>query len=535
MRIMSIKNWERPIRIAIILAMALTLLSPLGSAVFADDGTTDDPPSSEESEPPPEGESGGDEQIPAEAAPVEDAAPAEETAPAEEAAPAEEVAPSEDAEAVAEDVPIEDETCLADEAVAAAADTVAEETEESSAVADPYFYYGGTLYNYTSIQDAIDELSANGWTPDGGLIIVEDGTFTEDVVIDGDAWNGGADTPLELILQSENGSGSTVIDGNVIIQNMLDFILDGFEITDGVVVIDNTGTLTIEDVVATNDSGDAISVENQTGDVVLSNVNASNAGNGVEGDNIGNGVYIEVNAGGSVTMTNVTANNNEESGALVVFNGDDENNEINVTDSQLSENGQFGVWAQPETGTVTLTCVLASANEYGAVKVPVGEEVIWIKCEPKEDKEEDPYEDCEISDLSSKYVNVGDGMMVEFPPIDPTEDEDASYASYMTITDPSKLPTNLPEGDIFMVGIDILLYNAEIPEGETIKIEFFIAGYQWEENFAVLWFDADAADWVDVPFTRESHPRIPGGKIVAEWDQPGIFVLVIHGEGTPDA
>jgi hypothetical protein len=550
MRIMAMRNWERPIRIAVILAMALTLLSPLGSAVFADDGTTEDPPSSEESEPPPEGNSEGEEQAPAEAAPVEETAPTDEAAPAEEAALTEEAAatqdaeaaegsnPAEDAEAVAEDVPIEDETCLASEAVSTAADPAAdltEEAEETSTVADPYFYYGGTLYNYISIQDAVDELSSNGWTPDDGMIAVEDGTFTEDIVIDGSAWNGGADTPLELILQSVNGSGTTVIDGNVIIQNMLNMVLVGFEITGGVTAVDNTGTLTIDDVVATNVNGDAISVENQTGDVILSNVNASNAGNGVEGDNIGNGVYIDVNAGGTVTMTNVTANNNEESGALVVFDGDDENNEINVTDSQLSENGQYGVWAQPENGTVTLTCVLASANELGAVMVPVGEEVIWIKCESKEDKEEDPYEDCVISDLSSKYVNVGDGMMVEFPPIDPIEDQDASYASYMTIDDPSKLPANLPEGDIFVVGIDILLYNAEIPEGETIKIEFFIPGYQWEENFVVLWFDADAVNWVDVPFTREPHQRIPGGKIVAEWDQPGTFVLVIRGESTPDA
>ncbi|MEJ2606208.1 MAG: right-handed parallel beta-helix repeat-containing protein [Anaerolineales bacterium] len=505
MRIMAMRNWERPIRIAVILAMALTLLSPLGSAVFADDGTTEDPPSSEESEPPPEGNSEGEEQAPVEAAPVEETAPTDEAAPAEEAALTEEAAatqdaeaaegshPAEDAEAVAEDVPIEDETCLASEAVSTAADPAAdvtEEAEETSTIADPYFYYGGTLYNYISIQDAVDELSSNGWTPDDGMIVVEDGTFTEDIVIDGSAWNGGADTPFELILQSVNGSGTTVIDGNVIIQNMLNMVLGGFEITGGVTAVDNTGTLTIEDVIATNADGDAISVENQTGDVILSNVNASNAGNGVEGDNIG---------------------------------------------SQLSENGQYGVWAQPENGTVTLTCVLASANELGAVMVPVGEEVIWIKCESKEDKEEDPYEDCVISDLSSKYVNVGDGMMVEFPPIDPIEDQDASYASYMTIDDPSKLPANLPEGDIFVVGIDILLYNAEIPEGETIKIEFFIPGYQWEENFVVLWFDADAVNWVDVPFTREPHQRIPGGKIVAEWDQPGTFVLVIRGESTPDA
>lgn len=528
MRIIAMRNWERPIRIAVIMVMALTLLSPLGSVVFADDGTEGDPPVPEESEPPPEEESGGEAQAPADAPPVEDSEPvADEVAVEEDAEPvADEVAIEGEAEPVADEVAIEDEACLVEEA-----DTVADTSDEgdSSFVIDPYFYYLGTEYNYTSIQDAIDDLSSNGWTPDNGLIIVEDGAFTEDVTIDGDAWNGGLDTPDELILQSENGSGSTVINGTIIIQNMLDFILDGFEVTEGVEAINNSGTLTIEDVVATNSNGDAISVENQSGDVVISNVNASNAGNGTAGDNIGNGIYVDVDAGGSISLTNVTANGNEESGALLVFDGDDETNTITVTDSVFKENDQFGVWAQPEDGTVTFSCVKAAANELGAVMVPVGEEVIWIKCEPKEEKEDD-YEDCKIDDEAGKYVNVGDGMMVEFPPIDPIEDGDASYASYKVIDQSKQLPADLPEGDTFMVGIDILIYNAEIPEGETIKIEFFIAGYQWEENFAVLWFDDDAAEWVEVPFTKVPHERIPGGKIVAEWDQPGIFVLVLRNE-----
>ncbi len=520
MRIMVMRNWERPIRIAVIMVMALTLLSPLGSVVFADDGTEGDPPVTEESGPPPDEESEGEPSAPADTPPVEDAEPV-----------ADEAAFEEDAEPAADDVAIEDEACPVEEVDAAAE---ASDADESSTVIDPYFYYSGTEYNYTSIQDAIDYLSTNGWTPDGGLIIVEDGTFTENVTIDGNAWNGGADTPTELILQSENGSGATIIDGTVIIQNMLDFILNGFDVTEGVEAINNTGSLTIEDVVATSSNGDAIAVENHTGDVEITNVNASNASNGTVGDNIGNGIFVDVNAGGSISLTNVTANNNEESGALLVFDGDDENNVITVADSTFKLNDQFGVWAQPEDGTVTFSCVKAAANELDAVMVPVGEEVIWIKCEPKEDKEEE-YEDCKIDDEAGKYVNVGDGMMVEFPPIDPIVDEDASYASYLVIDKPKQLPANLPEGDTFMVGIDIIFYNAEIPEGETIKIEFFIAGYQWEETFAVLWFDVDAAEWVEIPFTKEPHERIPGGKIVAEWDQPGTFVLVLRNEVVSDS
>ncbi len=520
MRIIAMKNWERPIRIAVIMVMALTLLSPLGSVVFADDGTEGEPPVTEESEPPPEEESEGETPDPADTPPVEDTEPV-----------ADEVDIEEDAEPVADEVAIEDETCPVDDV-----DTAAEASDagESSIVIDPYFFIGGVEIQYASIQAAINYLSANGLTPDDGLIIVEDGILDEDVTIDGNAWLLGP-TPSELILQSENGSGATVIDGTVIIQNMLDFVLNGFEVTEGVEAISNTGTLIIEDVVATNPDGDAIAVVNHTGDVEITNVNASNAANGTVGDNIGNGVFVFANPGSSVSLTNVTANGNEESGALIVFHGDDETNVITVTDSIFNENGQYGVWAQPEDGTVTFSCVKASANAAGAIMVPVGEEMIWIKCEAEGEDKEDEYEDCIIDDKSGQYVNVGDGMMVEFPPIDPIVDADASYASYYVIDKSKQLPADLPEGDTFMVGIDILIYNAEIPEGETIKIEFFIAGYQWEENFAVLWFDEDAAEWVEVPFTKEPHERIPGGKIVAEWDQPGTFVLVLRSEVVSDS
>jgi hypothetical protein len=500
------RNWEKPIRIAVILVMLLVLLSPLASAVFADDGTTADPPSSEESEPPAEDETEDESEAPEASAPADDPAPA------------------------AVDVPIEDETCPADEAAAAESD--AGETEEPTIIIDPYFYILGTRVEHVSIQDAIDDLSGSGLTPDNGEIWVEDGTLDENVLIDGNAWNGGATTPTELILQSENGSGVTIIDGNVIIQNMQDFSMIGFEITEGLTAVDNTGTLTIEDVVATNPNGDAISVENHTGDVVVSNVHASGAANGAD-DNVGNGVYVDVNAGGSITLTGVYAVDNEESGAMLVFDGADSENEINVTDSKFKLNDDFGVLAQPESGTVTFNCVKAYANEDGAVMVPVGEEVIWVKCEPKDDGKKE-YKECKITDKSDKYVNAGDGIMIKFPPIDPLEDEDASYASYRTIKEPNKLPADLPEGEIFMVGVDILIYNAEVPEDETIQIEFFIAGYQWEEDFEVLWYDVETAEWVSIPFTKEPHARIPGGKIVAEWDQPGIFVLVMQGEVSAD-
>ena len=166
--------------------------------------------------------------------------------------------------------------------------------------------------------------------------------------------------------------------------------------------------------------------------------------------------------------------------------------------------------------------------------VPVGETVIWVKCECEEkcDKDKKDYKHTAIKEDKPKYVNVGHGMMVMFPPIAPIE-EGKAYGSFYPLLEPKKLPADLLPGDLFMVGIDIIIFNGEIPEGESLLVEFFIAGYQWEENFAVIWYNTETAEWVDVPFTKEPHERIPGGKIVAEWNEPGIFVLVIREEVTP--
>jgi hypothetical protein len=41
-----------------------------------------------------------------------------------------------------------------------------------------------------------------------------------------------------------------------------------------------------------------------------------------------------------------------------------------------------------------------------------------------------------------------------------------------------------------------------------------------------LFWDVDAAEWVEIPFELVPHDRMPGGKIVAHWPEPGIFVLV---------
>jgi hypothetical protein len=123
---------------------------------------------------------------------------------------------------------------------------------------------GPCVESSTPIQTAIDYLNGTdanspwyltgGATPDDGTIYVEAGTYTEDVIIDGLHWNGGANTPAALTLSGAS-SGTTILDGSVFIANMNIFTLSGFTVVDadhsenptGIVAVANTGTLTLSD------------------------------------------------------------------------------------------------------------------------------------------------------------------------------------------------------------------------------------------------------------------------------------------------
>ncbi len=193
-----------------------------------------------------------------------------------------------------------------------AIDMASIETTELLIVPDPYFYIGGVLHGYGSVTDAINAIIAFNKVPDGGMVYVEDGTYVEDVTIDGTV-----NSILKNLkgLKSENGSALTTIDGTVTLNGLMSgFTLQGFTITEGVIITDSTGALVMKDLKVSNPAGTGIRVGEETapdtydlhsGKVTLTDVESSG--------NLGSGAEI-YSTSGSVTITNSAFDNNGEYG-----------------------------------------------------------------------------------------------------------------------------------------------------------------------------------------------------------------------------
>lgn len=630
------QSWRKIFHVLVMAAMALSLLASLGSIAYAEEETPVDPPETGEVSEPEDG--GGSEPGEEEVATGEEVVPApddlttdpegvaaENPDPASDEAESSEAVsdPGSDSEAAV----VEMEDQAASEADGQSDEAQPMETQEAtsaSADPDPYFTIAGTTHRYSGgatycadnypgdpncndnlgnpLQSAINFFTGTALAPTDSTIYVEDGSYGANATVDGSNWTV---TPVDLILSSLNGSSLTTITGTLTIQNMLNFILRGFTVTAGITADNNTGTLTMQDVVADNTAGTGITVDNHDGEVVLENVQANgNQNNGAYIDNTagtagvtvsdstfndnnttaagGQQAGLEVHSNGEVVLNNVEASgnldgdgaslegdgvtvnystfnnntspsagygnglaaqssdrpivlhgvvatSNEESGAILWFPvaAADPTNIIRVRHSQLKYNGQFGVWAQPENGTVTFECLCTSGNAFGSTLVPVGEKVIWVTC-PKSSNgdHEKPYKGAQLSTEKSLYVNAGGGVMVKFPPIEIVDENSKAYGWVKTLLHEEDLPAALLPEDFFEVGVDVQIINAVIPEGEVLTVEFYISGWEWDNTFAVLFWNVEAEEWVEIPSVKEPHPRLPGGKVIAEWTEPGIFVLV---------
>ncbi|MGD0612238.1 MAG: hypothetical protein ABSB41_12060, partial [Anaerolineales bacterium] len=160
-----------------------------------------------------------------------------------------------------------------------------------SSSGDPYFKVGAVEYAFetasglcpsgtvlnttcfvsaTPITAAINYINTNGLIPTDKKVYIEQGSYTENVSIDGSS-----SVPLSQLvgLIGVDGSTLTTLNGSVTVTNTKSgFTLQGLNIAgsvaNGLVTFDaNTGALQITDVVAknTNASGDGIVVTNQTG------------------------------------------------------------------------------------------------------------------------------------------------------------------------------------------------------------------------------------------------------------------------------
>jgi hypothetical protein len=214
-----------------------------------------------------------------------------------------------------------------------------EEAARALAAPDPYFWVGGILYEFTSmdcdpgtasdqpcatpIQAAIDYLVGLDATPDDNTVYVEAGTYNEDVEINGSWW-----TSLGDLYLWGDGSGSTTVNGRFWAHNLTNSLgLDGFTFTD-IVVIDTDDDVFLYDVVVDG---------------------ATNSG-------------IDIESSGRVDLWNVESYQNNSDGARVEADGD-----ITVFGSIFEDNSSTGLYAQSTSGTITLAEVIASSNgNYGA-------------------------------------------------------------------------------------------------------------------------------------------------------------------------
>ena len=265
------------------------------------------------------------------------------------------------------------------------------ETTELLIVPDPYFYIGGVFHGYGSVTDAINAIIAFNKVPDGGMVYVEDGTYVENVTIDGTV-----NSILKNLkgLISENGSTSTTIDGTVTLNGLMSgFTLQGFTITEGVVVTNSKGALVMKDLNVSSSTGTGIRIGEETapdtydlhsGKVTLTDVESSNS--------LGSGAEI-YSTDGAVTITNSAFDNNGDYGLRMhvvkgvtisspvslkyvsaSFNSDD-NVHISKYQTALTiKNSVFnnsfngsGLYAVSTTsGTATFDTLLANNNnEYG--------------------------------------------------------------------------------------------------------------------------------------------------------------------------
>jgi hypothetical protein len=433
------------------------------------------------------------------------------------------------------------------------------EAAEVIAAPDPYFTVGGVTYRFfgaagacgvtpncwdgsaTPIQDAIDYLSTIlKASPDNGNVYVEAGTYSEDVYVSGADWLAdGGSVPLSLGIIGA-GSGSTTLNGLFSILGMNAFTLSGFTVntvgggSDSIDVINGNGTLSLTDLVVTNDNEEAsgIRVEN-TGNVSLDGVVSTTMGTGIfietsNGDAIlkdvvanGNsfdGVFLRV-ADGNLTLTDVTANDNGFNGATI----DVTNGNTNVLCGSYSDNGDYGLWLDL-SGNAHLGGPILTGNGLGEYRLVNGT-VTFGPCgqvkndgaplgeggergfKPQNNLSDDPLVcngekkvSLENGDAFGMYENLCD---VDFQLQKETEP-------------PGQLSTQLGILNVQLTSGGIA--QSKLPLNGRITLKFPIPRDADENGLVVLFWDGSA--WVEV-----SGGRVIDGFYVIEATQPGIYAL----------
>ena len=296
-----------------------------------------------------------------------------------------------------------------------ALDLASQESAEAIASSDPWWIAGGLKYAVVALDKDCPEGTTLGSTcwkdtnpityalqqidtglvPTDGKLYVLEGSYEEDVTIDGGSGNGYLSGLKGLI---GAGSGSVTLTGNVSVSNTtLGFTLSGFTIDGSVTLDHNSGALVLDDLYIQNDSGDGLTVDHHNGSVKMSNVQSrDNTGDGAHIDNsaalsgavnITNSAFdynndgealtwnvgLYVNTNGAVMLEGVAASNNNGNGAeiygfssLSIKNSLFDHNSVSPYSSQYG----FGLIASTsKIATVSLQNVFAYYNDNTALKI----------------------------------------------------------------------------------------------------------------------------------------------------------------------
>jgi hypothetical protein len=244
---------------------------------------------------------------------------------------------------ISEEIPAAEEPILVD-SNGNPLDLSSQESAELLADPDPYFYVGGVLYNFTTtdcdpitpgtqacanpIQAAIDYLSSNNLSPDGGKIYVEAGSYPG-FTINGSSWTLNKPTLIDLI---GAGSSSTNITTSVSISNMVNFYMTGFNLINQLNFQNNTGTIKLTDVKIKYTGGGGLFITSHSGPVSINNLTVYESN--------GYGAYIDnTNGTGSVTITNSYFKNNNSDGLVIYSNG-----AVTLSNVHSSKNANSGAY-----------------------------------------------------------------------------------------------------------------------------------------------------------------------------------------------
>lgn len=242
---------------------------------------------------------------------------------------------------------------------------------------DPYFFKNGVKYEFSAsdcdpsedevvacgnpIQAALDYLAIKGWTPDNNKVLIEAGNYDTSlepipgITLDGDSW---LKTAPGLLILSGAGSGddaleNTIITASFTIKNMKSLTLSGFSLIGGLLVTDNIGSLTLNDISVTGSTADGLKVENHTGSVKLEKVTVS--ANDADG--------ADIQATGSVQVLDSSFSQNDAGGLVIITPGSILLNKVSA-DNNLDGDG-LNLNNLGGTGTIRILNTLGSNSASG--------------------------------------------------------------------------------------------------------------------------------------------------------------------------